>query len=212
MTISVVVLSGCLAEEGASSFTNAQNIDVDPTNSAPTISGFPPAAVMTGSMYSFTPMASDPDGDPLTFSIQNLPRWATFDSVSGRLSGQTLLGDDGVYENIRITVSDGTAIDTLQAFSITVTQTALGSMTLSWMPPTENTDGTSLTNLAGYNLYFGVSQGNYTSQIRIDNPSISTYVIENLLPDTYYVVATSYNTLGVESTYSNAAVKTVTSQ
>jgi len=84
-------------------------------------------------------------------------------------------------------------------------------MTLSWTPPTQNSDGSVLTDLAGYNIYFGSSQGNYPNRVGIDNQSISTYVIENLLPDTYYVVATSLNSQGVESTYSNVAVKTVAS-
>ena len=44
----------------------------------------------------------------------------------------------------------------------------------------------------------------------IDTPGISSYVIENLLPDTYYIVATAFTTSGVESGFSNEAVKTVT--
>ena len=43
----------------------------------------------------------------------------------------------------------------LPAFSITVTQVGLGSMSLSWTPPTQNTDGSALTDLAGYKLYYG---------------------------------------------------------
>ena len=82
-------------------------------------------------------------------------------------------------------------------------------MTLSWTPPTENSDGTALTNLAGYNIYYGTQQANYPNWIRIDNPSISTYLVENLVPDTYYLVVTSFNSMGIESTYSGVAVKTV---
>ncbi|MDH3545876.1 MAG: fibronectin type III domain-containing protein [Gammaproteobacteria bacterium] len=96
-------------------------------------------------------------------------------------------------------------------FSITVTEIGLGSMTLSWTAPTENTDGTPLTDLAGFNIYYGQSQGSYPNRIRIDNPSIDTYVVGNLLPNTYYAVATSFNTAGIESAYSNVAVKTVPS-
>jgi len=166
---------------------------------------------MIGDSYTFEPSASDPDGDPLTFSISNKPQWATFDSATGRLLGQVLLGDVGVYDKVRIAVSDGTRSTSLPDFSILVTDSALGSITLSWVAPTQNADGSLLTDLAGYNIYIGQSQGSYSNQARIDNPSISTYVVENLLPDTYYVVATSINSVGVESAYSNVAVKTVTS-
>jgi hypothetical protein len=126
------------------------------------------------------------------------------------LSGQVALGDEGVYSDIRISVSDGASRTSLRSFSVTVTNVALGSMTLTWTSPTENSDGTPLVDLAGFYVYFGKSQGNYSNRVRIDNPSLSTYVIENLLPDTYYVVATSFNTFGVESTFSNVAIKNVT--
>ncbi len=50
----------------------------NPTNHPPTISGQPPTSVRVGSTYSFTPTASDPDGDNLTFSVSNRPAWLTF--------------------------------------------------------------------------------------------------------------------------------------
>ena len=169
----------------------------------------PDQDVLVGDVYSFTPSASDSDGDSLSFSVTNRPLWASFDSTTGGLSGQVLLGDVGLYDGIGISVSDGNTSRSLPDFSITVSQTASGSMTLSWSAPTLNTDGSTLTDLAGYNLYYGTSPGNYPNQVPIDNPSVSTFVVENLLPDTYYVVATSFNASGVESSYSNEAVKSV---
>ena len=212
MILTVAVISGCL-ESASPKDSGADTNGASPSapNSAPTIFGSPNTAILVGDDYSFTASASDADGDSLTFSVLNLPSWATFDTATGRLAGQVLLGDIGVYDEIRISVSDGKASNSLPEFSIAVTNSALGSMTLAWTAPTENTDGTPLTNLAGYNIYFGRSQGVYTNQIRIDNPSISTYLVENLLPDTYYIVASSFNALGVESAFSNVAVKTVTS-
>ena len=180
-------------------------------NAAPVIAGSPGAAVLAGDNYAFTPSANDPDGDTLVFTIANKPRWAKFDSKTGRLSGQTLLGDVGTYDKIRISVSDGNASRSLPEFSITVSQVALGSMSLSWTAPTQNTDGSVLTDLAGYKLYYGKSAGRYNKSIRIDNPSVTSYLIDNLLPGTYYVVATSFNALGIESAFSNEAIKTVTS-
>jgi hypothetical protein len=197
-------LGGCLTSEES-------NTDGPQSgNNAPTISNSPDTAIMTGDTYSFRPSASDPDGDTLAFFVTNLPRWANFDSKTGTLSGRPVPGDEGIYTNIVISVSDGSTKVSLPAFSIEVTQTALGSMMLSWEPPTENEDGTALDNLAGYKLYYGTTSGNYTRQVRINTPGLSSYVIENLLPDTYYVVATSFTTSGVESRYSNEAVKTVT--
>jgi len=204
------IVSGCLSStDPGGSDADLSATGGNPANSPPTISGSPPSAVLIGGVYSFTPTTSDSDGDTLTCSVSNLPRWASFDAVTGELSGQLALGDEGVYSDIRITVSDGSSSTSLRDFSVTVTNVGLGSMTLNWTAPTENSDGTPLMDLAGFYVYFGVSQGNYPNRIRIDNASVSIYVVENLLPDTYYVVATAFNAAGVESTYSNAAMKTV---
>ena len=208
----VSAMSGCLTSETQDGVgAGAQNASNNPSNNAPIISGSPDAAVLAGDTYTFVPSASDPDGDALTFSISNKPRWVSFDSATGRLSGQALLGDIGTYDGIRVSVSDGSSTRSLPEFSIIVTQVGLGSMILSWTAPTQNEDGSPLTNLAGYKLYYGQSPGSYDKTIQIDNPSISNYMVENLLPDTYYVVATSFNTAGIESRYSGMAVKTVTS-
>ncbi len=93
-------------------------------NRAPQIAGTPGTTITIGSNYSFTPTADDPDGDNLTFSIQNQPGWATFNTSSGRLSGQPGSGDVGTYGNISITVSDGNVSSSLAPFSITVVNPA----------------------------------------------------------------------------------------
>jgi len=203
----MLTLTGCLSEEDSGSdFTGSPPVV---QNNPPTISGNPQTAVMMGDGYSFMPTASDPDGDALTFNVTNLPVWASFDAGTGEISGQPSLADVGIFSQVRVSVSDGSDSASLPAFDITVAQAALGSMTLSWTPPLENTDGTALTDLAGYRIYYGETQGQYPNKVVIDAPGIASYVVENLLPKTYYVVATSVNASGVESAYSNVAVKTV---
>jgi len=179
------------------------------TNSAPTISGSPATVVQEGDAYDFTPASADADGDTLVFSITNKPSWAAFDTNTGRLSGTPQAADVGTYADIVIGVSDGQASASLAAFAITVEAMSTGSVTLSWTPPTENTDGTALTDLAGYRIYWGSTSGSYPNSVTIDNPGVTTYVVENLSPGTYEFVATSYNTSGVESDYSAPATKTV---
>ena len=85
----------------------------------------------------------------------------------------------------------------------------MGSATLSWTAPTQNTDGTPLTDLAAYKFYYGTAPGDYSDMVRVDNPGITTYIIDNLLPATYYFVATAINDAGIESLFSNEAIKTV---
>ncbi len=182
---------------------------VTSSNSGPTISGNPPAQVNANSQYNFTPTASDPDGDNLTFSVSGLPGWASFDTSNGRISGTPGDADVGTYSGIAITVSDGSASATLGPFSITVNSISLGSVTLSWTPPTQNEDGTQLTDLAGYWIYWGTTPGSYPDSVKIDNPGLTSYVVENLVPGTYEFVATSFNASGIESVYSNPATKVV---
>ena len=179
-------------------------------NRAPTITGTPPTSVKVGDAYSFQPDASDPDGDTLTFSIQSKPLWASFDSATGTLSGTPQAGDEGTYDDISIVVTDGSSNDSMN-FAITVNLVALGSVEISWTAPTMNTDGSALTDLTAYKIYYGTTQGNYDEEIGIDNLGLTTYIVENLSPDTYYFVATAINSSGVESDHSGVFVEVVDS-
>ena len=84
-----------------------------------------------------------------------------------------------------------------------------GSVTLSWTAPTENTDGTPLTDLAGYKIYYGPDPGNYDFIFDIPDPLAITTIVEGLAPGTYRFVGTAYNTAGIESVYSNEITKQV---
>lgn len=203
-------LSGCLTggKVGGSPFATNSNSG-STGNSPPDISGNPPSAVVVGNTYRFSPRAIDPDGDPLSFSIENKPAWATFDTSTGTLSGTAPLGTEGTYDDIRIVVSDGTAIDSTNRFSVDVVQSAIGSITVSWQPPTQNEDGSYLYDLQGHKIYLGSEPGVYDAIIDVPGAGITTYVIESLVTGTYYLSATSYNSSGLESDFSNeVAVKT----
>jgi len=208
LAIASLVLGGCLSDEESKGLSGV-NSNNTPTNSAPVISGDPTTAVNIGDRYSFVPTASDADGDALTFSIENKPTWASFSSGTGELSGQPTLGDVGVYQNMRISVTDGTDSASMQSFAVSVDQTGLLSTTLSWAAPTENVDGSQLNDLAGYKIYWGTNPGVYPNSVTINNPSVTTYVVDNLAPGTYEFVATSFDMLGVESAYSNPATRDI---
>jgi hypothetical protein len=176
---------------------------------APTLGGQPAASVQSTSAYNFLPTATDPDGDALTFSITNKPSWATFDTITGRLSGIPGAGNIGTFNNIGISVSDGTNHSSLPTFGILVAASTVGSAALSWIPPTENTDGTSLTNLAGYHIVYGTSPTALTSTIIVSNPGLTSYTVGNLPPGTYYFAVAAYNSDGVEGSPSAIGSKTI---
>jgi len=178
-------------------------------NNRPTITGLPPSNILEGESYEFTPSASDADGDTLEFSIARKPAWASFDPATGRLAGTPNAQDVGNFTNIGISVSDGQDSAALTGFHITVNGIALGAATLSWNPPTENTDGSSLTNLAGYRIYYGRNASNPGQSVVVNNPGLTRYVVENLSPAKWYFTMTSVNAGGVESGRSPTVSKTI---
>jgi len=175
----------------------------------PTISGNPATSVNVGSQYSFTPSASDPEGHALTFSIQNQPSWANFDTSTGQLSGTPAAANVGSYADITISVSDGTRSASLPAFNIAVTEISTASVTVNWSTPTQNTNGTPLLNLAGFRVYYGTNAHNLSQSAQIANPGVTSYVLANLAPGTWYIGLSDYTASGVESSLSNIASTTV---
>jgi len=83
-----------------------------------------------------------------------------------------------------------------------------GTATLSWTAPTTNSDGSSLTDLAGYKVYVGTASGNYQAPVTVGK--VTSYTLSNLTDGgTYYFAVSAYNTSGEESAKSNEASKTV---
>ena len=180
-------------------------------NSPPTISGTPLTADVAGAAYAFTPKASDTDGDPLSFSVQNLPSWATFSIATGTVSGTPTTANVGTYSNIGISVSDGYTSASLGPFSINVTQppATTGSATLTWTAPVDNTNGSALTNLAGYHIYYGTSPSSLSTVINVASAGTTTYTVSSLAAGTWYFAVNAYTTAGTESALSNTGSKAI---
>jgi hypothetical protein len=96
----------------------AFTITVAAVNHAPTISGNPTTSFTAGTAYSFTPTASDLDGNALSYGITNKPSWASFNTSTGALTGIAVAG---TYSNILVSISDGSLTTSLPSFSINVT-------------------------------------------------------------------------------------------
>ena len=82
-----------------------------------------------------------------------------------------------------------------------------GAVTLRWVAPTTNADGTPLTDLGGFKVYYGTASRSYTHVI--DTGNVTSYSINSLSPGTYYFAVTSYDLSGIESAYSNELSKTI---
>lgn len=215
LTATALLVSACGGEDGGGGGAQAAvagahgGTATPPVNTVPSVSGSPSSVATAGSAYAFQPSASDPDGDAIEFRVSNKPAWASFDPVTGRLSGTPSEADVGTYAAIVITASDGRATASLAPFSITVSSTQPGAATLTWLPPTENTDGSPIQDLAGYRIRYGRHPAELTELQSIPNPGISSAVVENLSSGTWYFAVTAYNTGGIESEYSNLAEKVI---
>lgn len=204
----VITVSDGTATDSLGPFTITVN---SAPNRAPTISGTPATSVAAGSAYNFQPSGADADGDTLMYSIQNKPSWATFSTTTGKLSGTPSSG--GTHSGIVIAVSDGKGgSDSLPTFSINVSSApppANGSATVSWTPPTQNTDGSTISNLAGFRVQYGSSPSALTQTIQIANPGLATYVVTGLSSGTWYFAVRAYASSGAESANSSVVSKAI---
>jgi hypothetical protein len=180
------------------------------TNSAPTISGTPLKTAKVGTTYTFTPSASDANRDTLTFSVDNKPSWATFNTATGQLSGTPTAAS--TFSNIVIRVTDGKAATALPAFSIVVSPLSTGlpgAVTVSWLPPTQYIDGSTLSNLAGYRVKYGKSPDALSTVVTVANAGVVNSVIEGLAPGVWYFTVTAFTSEGAESDDSTVVTATI---
>lgn len=216
LTAICALLAGCGGGGGGGassvdSISSTPSVSSGGSNHAPVISGVPATVTQPGSSYTFVPVASDPDGDGLTFSIANAPSWATFSTSTGKLSGTPTISDIGSTTGIVISVSDGKTTTAVGPFSIAVVAANTGTATLSWVAPATRQDGSpfSLSDLRGYNVYEGTSTSNMSRVKAINVAATTVYTVSNLAVGTHYFTVTAYDTTGAESSRSNIASKTI---
>jgi hypothetical protein len=195
----------CSSKDGSEQFVAARTM----ANRPPAISGSPMRSIVVGEFYDFMPKASDAEGHTLSFTIVRKPRWTAFNPRTGRLYGTPGTGDVGIYSNVAITVSDSRSTTTLSPFDIAVNQQGNRSVTLSWMPPMEKTDGSVLTDLMGYRIYYGRSASTLNQSVVINNPGLTRYVVEGLSTARWYFAMTAVDRSGNESKRSSTVSKTI---
>jgi len=96
----------------------------------------------------------------------------------------------------------GTGGSALQMISVSV----VGPVALSWVAPTENVDGTALTDLAGYRIYYGSTSRSYSDMVQVGDPAATSHTL-NLASGDYYIAMTALDAEGNESSYSNEVIK-----
>jgi hypothetical protein len=89
--------------------------------------------------------------------------------------------------------------------------TDTGSLSLNWVAPITRVDGAplSLADIDGFRIHYGNSTGNYTNHVNVADGTAQKVTLNNLAVGTYYIVMTSYDINGLESSYSVVIKKTV---
>ncbi len=154
-------------------------------NQPPIISGVPATTVTEDELYSFTPEATDPEDDTMTFSVSNLPEWASFDELSGTISGIPVTEDIGYYENIIISVFDGELSISLSEFSIDVLAA-----------PVLIPENPLLSEVGSYSISMGTSQDLMVDRgsLGIESDTITASDLD--AADTYFVSVKIYDADG----------------
>ena len=114
-------------------------------------------------------------------------------------------GSTGAYPTAPTAMPEGTTTTT----SGSGTTTTTGSATLSWTPVTQNTDGTPLTDLAGYKVHYGASPTVMSLVVELTDPTETSYIVANLPSGTWYFTVAAYTSGGIDGLLSNVAEKTI---
>ena len=93
-------------------------------------------------------------------------------------------------------------------FSVAGDPSQKGKFTIRWTAPSARTDGSALalSEIAGYTVHYGRSKGKYSSHIKVNDHSAISKTVQNISTGTYYVVVTTRDAGGRESSYSKEAV------
>lgn len=96
-----------------------------------------------------------------------------------------------------------------QNTTVSVTAASTGTATLSWNAPTTNTDGTPVTALAGYHIYYGASEGAMTLSVAANGAAATSYEITGLTAGTWYFSVAADAADGAEGPPSDIGSKTI---
>jgi hypothetical protein len=84
-----------------------------------------------------------------------------------------------------------------------------GSARVAWTAPTTNTDGSALTNLAAFRVYYSTTNGSFSQSTLVNDTTSRSAMINALAPGTWYFMVRALNSNQVASANSNVTSKAV---
>ena len=203
-----LLLGGCSGTSAKSSDVATADDGAGSGSTTPPSGGTPPPSGGTDApsiSFSASPLTVDEGGaSTLTWSVSNADGCTASGGWSGNLgsSGSVSTGSLSVGTTFSLSCT-GPGGSALEMISIAVR----GPVQLSWAPPTENVDGTPLTDLSAYRIYYGDTSRTYAQVVEVGNPAATSHTL-TLASGDYYVAMTAVDVDGNESAYSNEVVKT----
>jgi len=101
-----------LASDGSVSGSQAFTINVSAVNDAPVFSSAPVTAASESVAYGYTATATDPEGQPLTFSLTVFPAGMSINATTGAISWTPAEALSNYSANVTVRVSDGACTPT----------------------------------------------------------------------------------------------------
>lgn len=128
--------------------------------------------------------------------------------ASGGYAGGTTVGGSSGASSATPAQTSASASSASAASAVNAA-TGTGEALISWLPPAENTDGTTLTDLTGFNVYFGKDPQKFDQIVTLDCHWCLWTRISDLGPGTWYFAVKSFNKSGIESAFSSVMSKTI---
>ena len=79
---------------------------------------------------------------------------------------------------------------------------------MTWTPPSLNTDGSALSDVVAYRIYYGTSTSNLDSSVLVSGGTSTSTTIGGLNAATYYFAIVALNSTGVGSIPSSVVSRT----
>lgn len=106
--------------------------------------------------------------------------------------------------------STGTSTTSTAAQSASSSPTVADkNIALTWTAPTTNTNGSALTNLAGYTVYYGSSPTALNQSVNVADAGATQFIVRGLAPGTWYFAVAAYTNNGLQSSYSKVVSETI---
>lgn len=199
-----MLLSGCTGSSEAEEEVVEQVADELPAPADPPPSDPPDVSGPTLSFGASPTVVDEGTTTTLTWSTTDADSCTASGGWSGNrsASGSETVGplSAGTTYSLSCTGSGGSV---LEMISVSV----VGPVQLSWVAPTENVDGSLLTDLAGFRIYYGAASRSYSDMVDVASADATSHTL-SLTTGDYYVAMTALDAEGNESAYSNEVLKT----